>query len=55
MYRAVPPCIARRRVEASGEPPVPVQVQAVVSAAAAARFEPRNKMGTLDSGSGTSN
>src|SRR5262249_22978766 len=36
---AVPPCIACRSVEASGEPPVPVQVQGVVDAAAAARFD----------------
>src|SRR5262245_20116810 len=36
---AVPARIARRSVEASGEPPVPVQVQAVVDAAAAARFD----------------
>src|SRR5262245_501950 len=36
---AVPPCIARRSVEASEEPPVPVQVQAVVDAAAAAGFD----------------
>src|SRR5215813_13712244 len=35
---AVPPCIARRSVEAPGEPPVPAQVQTVVRAAAAARF-----------------
>src|SRR5262249_6484623 len=36
---AVPPCIARRSVKASGEPPVPVQAQGVVRAAAAARFD----------------
>src|SRR5262249_49607938 len=36
---AVPPCIARRSIEASNEPPVPVQVQGVVAAAAAARFD----------------
>ena len=35
----MPPCIARRSVEASCEPPVPGQVEGVVSAAAAARFD----------------
>src|SRR5439155_17962816 len=36
---AVPPCIACRSVEASGEPPVPAQAQGIVGAAAAARFD----------------
>src|SRR5215813_14666486 len=36
---AVPPCIACRSAEASREPPVPVQVQRVVGAAASARFD----------------
>src|SRR5262249_61656050 len=36
---AMPPCVARRSVEAPGEPPVPAQVQGVVSAAATARFD----------------
>src|SRR5215471_13574590 len=36
---AMPPCVVRRSVEASGEPPVPAHAQRVKTAAAAARFD----------------
>src|SRR5262245_6520762 len=36
---AVPPCVACRSVEPSGDAPLPAQVQGIVGTAAAARFD----------------